>query len=209
MKKILLFLLLLVAGAKIQLASAQAAEIQQLALNLEKLAQLKSILSDLKRGYEIVSKGYGTIKNITEGNFNVHQTFLDGLLAVNPKLRRYSKVPAIISGQVRILSEYKDAWRQLKAGGRLTDKELEYMLRVYSNLLERSLKNLDELTMVLTAGELRMADDERIRAIDRLYNDMNEKTAFLRAFNKRAFAIDGQRRIYLRENQSLRSLYSN
>ncbi|NLR68519.1 TerB family tellurite resistance protein [Chitinophaga varians] len=209
MKKILLLLVLLLAGAKIQLASAQAAELEQLALNLEKLAQLKSILSDLKRGYDIVSKGYGTIKNISEGNFNIHEVFLNGLLRVNPGIARYSKVPAIVSGQARMLSEYRTAWRQFRAGGRFTEKELDYMLRVYGNLLDRSLRNLDELTMVLTSGQLRMSDDERIKAIDRLYNDTNEKTAFLQAFNKRASAINDQREAYLRENKTLRSLYHN
>lgn len=209
MKKIILLLLLFVGTTKIQLASAQAAELQQLALNIEKLAQFKGILSDLKNGYRIVSQGYGTIKNISEGNFSVHQVFVDGLMAVNPKLARYSKVPAIISGQVRILQEYKSAWRQLATGGRFTEKELDYMLRVYSNLLDKSLKNTDELTMVLTAGELRMSDDERINAIDRLYTDMNEKISFLRSFNKRAFSIDSRREAYLRENQALKSLYRN
>ena len=35
-------------------ASAQADEIAQLLLNIEKLAQFKQILSDMKKGYEIL-----------------------------------------------------------------------------------------------------------------------------------------------------------
>jgi hypothetical protein len=37
---------------------AQATELAQLALNIEKLAQFKQILADLKKGYEILSGGY-------------------------------------------------------------------------------------------------------------------------------------------------------
>ena len=45
---------------------AQSTEIQQLLLNVEKLAQLKKILSNMKKGYEIVSNGYNTIKDISK-----------------------------------------------------------------------------------------------------------------------------------------------
>src|SRR4051812_4125515 len=78
-------------------SKAQEQEIQQLLLDVEKLAQLKNILTDLKKGYEILSGGYQTIKNISEGNFNLHQTFLDGLLQVSPVVRNYKRVADIIS----------------------------------------------------------------------------------------------------------------
>ena len=58
------------------------------------------------------------------------------------------------------------------------------MGNVYSNLFNKSLQNLDELTMVITAGKLRMSDDERLNAIDRIYIDMGDKLVFLRTFNK-------------------------
>ena len=57
------------------------------------------------------------------------------------------------------------------------------MGNVYTNLFNKSLQNLDELTMVITAGKLRMSDDERLNAIDRIYIDMGDKLVFLRTFN--------------------------
>ncbi len=47
-------------------------EIEQLLLNVEKLAQFKQILKDMQDGYEILVQGYGVIKNLSEGNFNLH-----------------------------------------------------------------------------------------------------------------------------------------
>jgi hypothetical protein len=61
------------------IAAAQSAEVQQLLLNVEKLAQLKKILSNMKTGYQIVSGGYNTIKDISKGNFNLHQTSTEEL----------------------------------------------------------------------------------------------------------------------------------
>ena len=80
MKRIIFLLLLISLNKK---TFSQTDEAQQLLLNVEKLAQLKQILKDMYKGYEIVSKGYNTIKNISEGNFDLHKVFLDGLMQVS------------------------------------------------------------------------------------------------------------------------------
>jgi len=163
---------------------AQSTEIQQLLLNVEKLAQLKRILSNMKKGYEIVSTGYNTIKDISKVNFNIHQAFLDGLIQVSPAVRKYKKIAEIISYQTQLVKEYKSAFRRFDASNLFIANEIKYMDNVYSNLFNKSLQNLEELTMLITAGKLRMSDDERINAIDRVYNDIADKLVFLRTFNK-------------------------
>ncbi len=163
---------------------AQSTEIQQLLLNVEKLAQLKKILSNMKKGYEIVSTGYNTIKDISKGNFNIHQAFLDGLMQVSPTVKKYKRIAEIITYQTQLVKEYKSAFRRFDASNLFNANEIKYMDNVYTNLFSKSLQNLEELTMVITAGKLRMSDDERINAIDRIYNDIADKLVFLRTFNK-------------------------
>ena len=41
--------------------------------------------------YQLIDKGYTDVKNIVEGNFNLHHTFLDALLAVSPAVQDYSR----------------------------------------------------------------------------------------------------------------------
>ncbi|MBS0027072.1 TerB family tellurite resistance protein [Chitinophaga sp. 2R12] len=163
--------------------NAQAKEIAQLALNIEKLAQFRQILSDLKKGYEILSGGYNTIKNISQGNFQLHKLFLDGLMEVNPAIKKYSRVADIIDDQVSIVKEYKKAFQYAKSSGIFTVGEIEYMGRVYSRLFDGSLQNLDDLITVITASNLRMSDEERLSAIDKVYSEMEDKLVFLRQFN--------------------------
>jgi len=103
MKKTIMLILLLSAIIS-RTVQAQSEELQQLALNIEKLAQFKKILSDMKKGYEILNGGYNTIKDLSEGNFSLHKTFLDGLMAVSPSVQRYKKVSDIISYQKSILT---------------------------------------------------------------------------------------------------------
>jgi hypothetical protein len=172
---------------------AQTEEAEQLLLDVEKLSQLKQMLADLKKGYEIVYKGYSTIKNISEGNFNLHQVFLDGLLQVSPAVRNYKKVADNISLQLKIVSEYKSAFKQFKQNGKFTAGEVEYMGKVYSNLFNQSVNNLETLTMIITSGTLRMSDDERLKQIDSLYEDMVDKLTFLRHFNNQTSVLALQR----------------
>jgi len=190
--KSLLILLLLTA----QISSnvyAQSTEAQQLLLNVEKLAQLKKILSNMKKGYEIVSTGYNTIKDISQGTFNLHDAFLNALLQVSPTVRKYKRVADIISCQSQIVKEYRSAFNRFKSTNLFNSSEITYMEDVYQNLFNKSLQNLDELGMVLTAGKLRMSDDERIAAIDRIYKDISDKLVFLRSFNNEGSVLAVQR----------------
>ncbi|RRN77364.1 TerB family tellurite resistance protein, partial [Pseudoxanthomonas sp. SGD-10] len=91
---------------------AQSHEAQQLLLNYEKLKQLKNMLSDMKKGYQIVSKGYNSVKSIAEGNFSIHDVFLKGLVAVNPAIKNYWRVAEIIKQQKTLVSEYKTAFNR-------------------------------------------------------------------------------------------------
>lgn len=191
MKKILFIILLGCAG--IPSARAQEQEIQQLVLNIEKLLQFKQILADMKDGYEILVQGYNAVKNISEGNFNLHQVFLDGLLEVSPAVKKYKRIADIINDQMQLVKEYKAAYQRFQSGGHFSAEELDYIGRVYAQLFDRSVHQLGDLTTVLTAGKLRMSDDERLKAIDTIYAQMNEQLVFLRHFNNRTSLLALQR----------------
>lgn len=172
---------------------SQSEEAQQLLLNVEKLTQLKKILNDMYKGYEILSKGYNTIKDISEGNFNLHETFLDGLMQVSPAVKKYKRIVDIITAQGMLVKEYKGAFNRFKKSNLFNLKEIDYMGGVYKNLFDKSLQSLDELLMVLTANQLRMSDDERFAAIDRIFADMQDKLSFLRNFNRSTTVLAMQR----------------
>jgi hypothetical protein len=184
---------------------AQSQEAQQLLLNVEKLSQLKNILRDVKRGYQVLSGGYNSVRNIAQGNFSLHEVFLDGLMLVSPEVRKYRRVADIVAYQQKMVLEYKAAFKRFKTADVFSMTELGYIDRVYGSLLARSLDNLEELAMVITGSKLRMSDEERLRAIDRIFLEVEDKLLFLRDFNDRTVSL-GQ----LRERQrvDLRSVGS-
>lgn len=164
-------------------AEAQSSEIQQLILNIEKLSQFKKILSDMKKGYELLSGGYKSVKDMTEGNFSLHKTFLDALMQVSPTVKNYKRAGEIVNLQILLVRESKKGLSSFVKSGSFSQRELGYFEKVYGNLLDQSLRNLDQLIMVVTADKLRMSDDERLKAIDAVYLEMQDKISFLRDFN--------------------------
>jgi hypothetical protein len=172
---------------------AQTDEAAQLLLNYEKLKQLEEILDNMYKGYKILTTGYNRIKDIAEGNFELHQVFLDGLFAVNPSIAKYKRIPQIVRYQKLLMQEYRGAFYRFRNDENLTSGEIKYLEKVYSYLARQSLQNLEELTMIVTADKLRMSDDERIDAIDRIYHDVENKLSFLRYFNNSTHLLVLQR----------------
>jgi hypothetical protein len=202
-KKMLPFLLLLSTLVPAQRLHAQEQEIEQLILNIEKLLQFRKILDDMKQGYEVLSQGYEMVKNISEGSFRLHETFLNALLEVSPAVKKYERIVAIIELQGQLTREYRVAAKRFSQSAMFSRDELGYIDRVYSRLFSTSLQQLGDLAVVITAGSLRMSDEERLKSIDVLYNDMQEQLLFLRRFNNSTSVLLLQR---VKDNNEIKTL---
>jgi DNA repair ATPase RecN len=207
MKKLLITTIVFVAFLLPYQASAQMQEIQQLILNIEKLGQFRQILKDMKKGYEMLTGGYKTVKDLSQGNFSLHETFLDALMQVSPTVRSYRRIGDIVNYQVVLVKEYKAAFNRFRDSGNFNADEIAYLERVYENLFKQSLRNLDELTSVITANKMRMSDDERLAAIDKIYADMQDKLLFLRNFNNNTSVLDIQRAKERNDVNAMRGIY--
>ena len=172
---------------------AQSQEAQQLLLDWEKLTQFKKILQDMKDGYQVIHKGYTSIRDISSGYFNLHKDFLDGLMQISPAVKKYQRITDIINYQILIVKQYKAAFNEFKEDRNFTAQEINYISKVYANLFNESIKNLDELAMVITAGKLRMSDDERMQAIDKIYASIEDQFSFLQDFNSSTSYLSLQR----------------
>jgi hypothetical protein len=201
-------ILLLLAGLKAHAQTATAQDLQQLILDMEKLTQLKSILSDMKSGYQIYNQGYGAISAISKGSFDLHSVYLHGLLSISPAVQHYSKVADIILEQASLIKEYRSAYVNFRRSKSFSVSELNYMSSVYTGLVNQSLQDLDELSNILTTGKLRMSDAERLKAIDRIEASCSEKLAFLRRFNNQGIMLSLQRSKDLNDSHSLKQLYN-
>lgn len=203
-KLIIVLLLTLTAPAP---SRAQTQEVTQLILNLEKLRELRKILKELKKGYDILFEGYTRIRDISRGNFKLHQAFLDGLLQVSPAVKNYGRIKDIVQMQLAIVKECGQAREQLSASGAFNAKELDYLSKVYSELAGGSLKNLDALLDVVTAKKLRASDDERLSRIDAIYEELSEQLVFLRHLNSNNSVLAAQRKQDKASLETVKKIY--
>lgn len=160
---------------------------------LEQIAALQVYLGYVKKGYDISNKGLSTISKIKKGDFDLHGDFFGSLKSVNPRIRDYAKVADIIAFQLRIMKETKQALQGVRQLNQFTTGEVEYCSTVIGNLLEDCLKSIDELVLLTAADQLEMKDDERIRRIDDLYADMQNKYAFSASFSEEMGLLSVQR----------------
>lgn len=195
MKKILtIAILFLFLSSQAQTAAEWTSQKKtQIKYLLQQIAANKIYIEYIQKGYGIARKGLNTIQRIKQGDFDLHRDFISSLSNVNPKVKNYTRVADIIAYQVRIVKETKTVIGNLKESNQFNPDELDYSKAVFERLLEECMKSMDELFLVITSGELQMKDDERIKRIDRLYLDMQDKYAFCKSFSEECSVFAMQR----------------
>jgi hypothetical protein len=206
MKKIFFVALLVLPGAGLW-AQSVADDTEQLLLDVQKLAQLRQILSEMYQAYTIMHQGYESIKSLSEGTFSLHKAFLDGLLLVNPGVASYWKVADIVNKEVALVKETQSANSYLEGTGQFNSTELGTFLTRYNNLVQGSLNDVTELVMVVTAGTLRMSDAERLAAIDRIDGNVTRSLGATYAFDNDAALQAMQRARQQQDIGTVQGLY--
>jgi hypothetical protein len=150
------------------------------------IAYLQLYLRYVKQGYSIAQKGLNTIENIKNGNFNLHRDFFGSLKNVNPLIANSAKVADIIAFQYYITRDMKNVYQFCQSSKRFTPNELYYVAKVHANMLFLCDANISELRTIIAKDKTEMKDDERLKVIDKLYDDMQDKYAFVKSFGNDA-----------------------
>ncbi|RYY52558.1 MAG: hypothetical protein EOO09_21040 [Chitinophagaceae bacterium] len=170
---------------------------------LEQIAALEMYTGYLKKGYELVGGGLQTIRDISNGEFSLHSAFISGLKEVSPVVRNDVRVLEIIGMQVNI----GRAFGNLRSRSDLNVSTQLYIQDVRENLWEDSLKDLEELLMVITSGSVEMGEGERIERLNKVYLSMKEKMAFTQHFATEVSHYSRQKEMEKRSIEQLKQSY--
>ncbi len=203
MNKIIVFICLLLCNN----CFSQSQDLKQLELDIQKLAQLKSMLLEMYRGYTILDKGYSSIKDLTQGNYNLHKTYLDKLLDVSSTVKSDPKIESVMDEQIKIDAACHSSRQLITQSAVFNSSEKAAMNMLLQNIAARSSSLIEELQMITTPGVLRMNDAERTAAIARIEKAMNEKLLTVRQQQKNIESLNWLRNKQLSETQKLKSLY--
>jgi hypothetical protein len=109
-------------------------------------------------------------------------------------------VADIIAFQIYIIQSIRQVNNFCKNNEQFTPEEIQYVAAVYSNMLFLCDASISELLMIIGTNQTEMKDDERLMRIDRLYDDVLDKQAFVKAFDSDVRLIARERE---REQQSI------
>jgi len=208
MKKILTIFLLVI-GFGVQAQNWQEWTQQkktQIKYLVNQIAAYQVYATYVEKGYAIAKKGLTTIQNIKKGDFSLHDEYFTSLKNVNPKIKSYWKVADIIALQLKIVQSYHQQKNALRQSSQLTPDEINYCNRVFINLLDGCTNIIDQLILLITDGSLQMKDDERIKRIDALHAEMNDKYVFAQHFTNEANELAIQRFIDANDVRTGRAL---
>src|SRR5450755_46021 len=144
----------------------------------KQIALLQLYIGWIEKGYSIARSGLTLIGDIKQGELYLHTVFFSSLSSVNPDIKKYSKVAAIIVTIQAITKELN----KISSVQNISTGEKQYLIAVKGNLLEDCTKMLDDLISVITDDTYQMTDDERIKRIDGIYSDVNSKWVLAKDF---------------------------
>ena len=133
--------------------------------------------------------------------------YYSGLMKVKSVIGQFQQVKELTEKQVAMVREYKRIWGLLQQDDHFTSEELDYMARVYAGMLKESLKNIDELTMIVQSYTLQMTDGERMEILAEASVRIDENFNDLRRFNRQNILLSLQRSRSEQEVLIIKRLY--
>jgi hypothetical protein len=123
----------------------------------------------------------------------LYAKYFDELHKVKNAISSYQAVRDIIKKQVQLVQEYSKAFNLSKQDKNFTADELNFMQKVYTGILDESIKNIDQIQFVINAFATQMTDAKRLEIIHAAGNNIEENITDLRQFNQQNIIISLQR----------------
>ena len=119
----------------------------------------------------------------------------------------YQRIRDITQKQVRLVDEYDRAWNLIKQDPHFNMAELEYMHKVYSGIINESLKNIDQIFLILDSFTIQMSDAKRLEIINTAADQIDANYDDLRLFNSQNRQLSLQRAKTKHDAEKIKKLY--
>lgn len=149
----------------------------------------------------------GEIADWTQRQKELYKEYYEELWKIKSAIAYYKKIKDLTAKQVAIVDEYKWAWNLFKRDSHFEPSELDYMEKVYSGILDESIKNLDQLLLVVNSFKTQMSDAERLEIISKAAEQMDTNYSDLKSFNRGNAVLSVQRAVSMEESAKLKEIY--
>ncbi|MCL6218166.1 MULTISPECIES: conjugal transfer protein TraI [Zunongwangia] len=147
------------------------------------------------------------ISKWTEKQKEQYREYYEELAKVKAIISYYQRIRDITQKQVRLVNEYQDAWQLIQQDDHFTLDEIEYMSEVYSGILEESLNNIDQITLIVQSFTTTMSDAKRLEIINNAADQVDANYDDLMRFNQQNVLLSLSRAKTSIEVQTVKKLY--
>jgi predicted transcriptional regulator YheO len=137
----------------------------------------------------------------------LYAKYFDELWKVKNAIGSYQAVRDIIKKQILLVQEYSKAFNLAKLDKNFTPEEINYMQQVYTGILDESLKNIDQVQLVINAFATQMSDARRLDIIHTAGYNIEQNITDLRQFNQQNIIISLQRSKERNDIEVVKKLY--
>ncbi len=177
---------------KVQRLQNRTIELQ----NIQK--QIENTLSKLK---------LEEIANWTQRQKEIYEQYFDELWRVKSFIAYYRRITEIIDKQKQLINEYKRAFALLRNDEHFTEDEIEYIHSIYTGIIDKSIKSLDQILLLVQSFTLQISDAERLELLSRSIDEIEEYSTDLRSFTQQNIALSLQRAKNLEDVETIKKLY--
>lgn len=133
------------------------------------------------------------ISDWTQKQKDLYKNYYEELMKVKSIIRYYQRIKDITQKQVRLVDEYERAWSLFKKDDHFNANELIYMQKVYSGILEESMKNIDQIFLILDSFSTQISDAKRLEIINAAADQIDSNYDDLTLFNRQNVLLSLQR----------------
>ena len=146
--------------------------------------QVENVLSKLK---------LDEISDWTQKQKDLYKGYYEELAKVKSIITYYQRIKEITKKQTRLVEEYERAWNLFKRDTHFKESEIAYMERVYTGILEESVKNIDQIFLILESFTTQMSDLKRLEIINKAGDQIDANYDDLTMFNRQNILLSLQR----------------
>ena len=137
----------------------------------------------------------------------LYKDYLEELSKVKSIIAYYHRIRDITQKQIRLVEEYRRAYDLFKQDDHFSNEEIIYMGRVYTGILDESLKNLDKLFLVINSFAMQMTDAKRMEMINEAADQIEVNYMDMKTFNHQNMLLSLQRSKDKHDAEVIRALY--
>jgi len=147
------------------------------------------------------------IANWVEKQKDLYADYYQELWEVKSAIVYYQRAKEIIAEQLELVNAYKQAFALFRQDKNFTEDEISYMHKVYSGILDESVKNSGQILNVINAFTTQMSDAQRLAIIDDAAKRIDQNYSDLKEFNNENIKISLQRAKEYNDVDIVKKLY--